>query len=100
MLLDKKSEFFLYLDLVKIRLEITLNNFVKEKKKPFFTRKHKLFKNPENRFSPMLMVKKCLCRFSKKLDLKKYLVTFHRKKDTFWTTKNRILQSWKKSPFF
>ena len=40
--LDKKCQFFVYLHSVKIRLEITLNNFVKEKK-PFFTGKEKPF---------------------------------------------------------
>ena len=50
MLLDKKCQFFLFLDLVKIRLEITLNNFVEEKK-PFSTIK-KLFQSPKNRIFP------------------------------------------------
>ena len=48
MLLVKKYEFFLYLDLVKIRLAIILNNFV-EKEKTFeenFSKK--LFKTPKN----------------------------------------------------
>ena len=51
MLLDKKSQFFLYLDLVKIRLEITLNNFVK-KKKLFSLENKNLLESPKNGFFP------------------------------------------------
>ena len=41
MLLEKKN--FLYLDLVKIKLELMLNNFV-EKKETFFDYKENIFK--------------------------------------------------------
>ena len=41
MLLEKKT--FLYLDLVKIKLELMLNNFV-EKKETFFDYKENFFK--------------------------------------------------------
>ena len=41
MLLEKKN--FLYLDLVKIKLELMLNNFV-EKKETFFDYKENFFK--------------------------------------------------------
>ena len=53
MLLVKKCQIFLYLDLVKIKLELTLNNFV-EKKETFFDYKENFFK-----FLKMLLVKKC-----------------------------------------
>ena len=42
MLLVKKCQFFLYLDLVKIRLEIMLNDFA-EKKETFFGYKKQNF---------------------------------------------------------
>ena len=43
MLLVKKWQIFLYLDLVKIKLELMLNNFV-EKKETFFEYKENFFK--------------------------------------------------------
>ena len=43
MLLVKKCQIFLYLDLVKIKLELMLNNFV-EKKETFFDYKENVFK--------------------------------------------------------
>ena len=53
MLLDKKCQFFLYLDLVKIRLKKTRrNNCVKEKKKTSFNHKKKLFQSSPNRIFP------------------------------------------------
>ena len=51
MLLVKKFQIFLYLDLVKVRLEIMLNNF-EEKKKPIYTIKRTIFDSPENRIFP------------------------------------------------
>ena len=50
-ILDRKCQFFLYLDLVKMRLEITLNNF-EEEKKPFLTIK-KLFQSCKIRIFAM-----------------------------------------------
>ena len=49
MLLEKKK--FLYLDSVKIKLELMLNNFV-EKKETFFDYKEKLFQIPKNCIFP------------------------------------------------
>ena len=43
MLLVKKRQFFVYLDLVKRRLGIMVNDFA-EKKKPFFGYKKQFFK--------------------------------------------------------
>ena len=40
-----------YLDLVKIRLEIMLSDFA-EKRKPFFTSKAEFFQSPKNRIFP------------------------------------------------
>ena len=51
MLLVKKCQFFLYLDLVKIRLEIMLNDFA-EKKETFFGYKKQNFRSLRNRTFP------------------------------------------------
>ena len=48
MRLAKKCQFFLYLDLVKIRLEIMLNYF-KERKETSLTIKNRIFQNPKDR---------------------------------------------------
>ena len=48
MLLAKKCQFFLYLGLVKIRLEIMLNDF-KERKETSLTIKNRIFQNPKDR---------------------------------------------------
>ena len=48
MLLVKKCKIFLYLDLVKIRLEIRFNN-VLDRKQTFFDDKDKNFKSHKNR---------------------------------------------------
>ena len=51
MLLVKKCQFFVYLDLVKRRLEIMVNDFA-EKKKPFFGYKKQNFsKSKKSHFS-------------------------------------------------
>ena len=57
MLLDKKCHFFLYLDLLKIRLEITLNNFVKEKKNLFSLENTNFLKIRKIAFLPCLWSK-------------------------------------------
>ena len=51
MLLAKKYQFFLYLLLVKTRLEIRLNN-VLDTKEPFFAYKRKISESPKNRIFP------------------------------------------------
>ena len=51
MLLVKKCQIFLYLDLVKIRLEKVSNNIL-EKKETFFTIKTNIFDSPINRIFP------------------------------------------------
>ena len=63
MLLVKKCQIFLYLDLVKIGLEKMVNNFV-EKQETFFLRiKTKSFESPKIAFfqrgETPLLVKKC-----------------------------------------
>ena len=50
MVLVKKCQIFLYLDLIEIRVEIMLNNFV-EKKKLFWTTKKTFSKSPKSQFS-------------------------------------------------
>ena len=47
MLLVKKCQFFLYLGLVKTRLEIRFNN-VLDGKETFFEYKNKIFESPKN----------------------------------------------------
>ena len=51
MLLVKKFQFFVYLDSVKISLEIMLNDFA-EKKKPFLAIKNRIFRSLNNRTFP------------------------------------------------
>ena len=51
MLLVKKCQIFLYLDLVKIRLEKVSNNILEEKE-TFFTIKTQIFDSPINRIFP------------------------------------------------
>ena len=51
MLLLKKFQFFLYLFLVKTRLEIRFNN-VLDRKETFFDYKNKIFQSPKNRIFP------------------------------------------------
>ena len=66
MLLVKKCQFFVYLDLVKRRLEIMVNDFA-EKNKPFLA-----IKKSKNRTFPKGLThgfgqksqRFCLCRFS------------------------------------
>ena len=51
MLLVKKCQFFVYLGLVKIRLEIILNDFA-EKKNLFLAIKNTIFQSLKNRTFP------------------------------------------------
>ena len=51
MLLVKKCQFFLYLVLVKTRLEIRYNN-VGDRKQTFFEYKNKIFQSPKNGIFP------------------------------------------------
>ena len=51
MLLVKKCQFFLYLFLVKTRLEIRFNNFL-DRKETIFDYKRKISKSPKNRVFP------------------------------------------------
>ena len=49
MLLAKKSQFFLYLDLVKIRLEIMLNYYEERKETSLTIKKNRIFQSPKDR---------------------------------------------------
>ena len=51
MLLVKKCQFFLYLFLVKTRLEIRFNN-VLDRKETFYEYKNKIFQSPKNSIFP------------------------------------------------
>ena len=96
MLLVKKFIFFLYLFLVKIRLETRFNSIL-DRKETFFDYK-KIFPSPKNRIFPKglthalgeKMLNVSLYRFCQE----KMLNNFVQKKDTFFTF---LVQNW---PFF
>ena len=67
MLLVKKCQFFLYLDLVKIRPEIMLNYFEEKKETLFEYKKTKFFKVQKIAYLSMLLARKC--HFFLSLDL-------------------------------
>ena len=48
MLVVKKCQFFVYLDLVKRGLEITLNDFAEKKETIFVYKKKRIFQSPKN----------------------------------------------------
>ena len=68
MLLVKKCHFFLYLDLVNIRLEIMVNYF-EETKETFLTIKNRIFQSPKDRIffsngpNPCFWPKNAICFF-------------------------------------
>ena len=49
MLLAQKCQFFIYLDLVKIRLEIMLNYFEERKETSLTIKKNRIFQSPKDR---------------------------------------------------
>ena len=51
MLWSKNANFFVYVDLVKIRLEIMRSDFAQEKG-TFLTLKNRIFQSPRNRIFP------------------------------------------------
>ena len=51
MLWSKNANFFVYVDLVKIGLEIMLSDFAQEKG-TFLTLKNRIFQSPKNRIFP------------------------------------------------
>ena len=55
----KNAIFFLYLDLIKKRLEIMLN-YLEERKKTFLTIKNKMFQSPKNLLLYLDLIKKRL----------------------------------------
>ena len=82
MLLVKKCQFFLYLDLVKIRLEIMLNDFAEKKETFFGYKKQNFSKSKKSHFSKGVN----LCFWTKNakfLWFKIMLTDFHRKKKPF-----------------
>ena len=101
MLLAKKYQFFLYLFLVKTRLEIRFN-YVLDTKQPLFDYKMKISESPKNRIFPkglthgfgqylyLVLVKTTLeIRFNNVVD----------RKETFFEYKNKIFQSPKNHNF-
>ena len=88
--LVKKCQFFLYLDLVKIRLEIMLNDFAEKKETFFGYKKQNFSKSKKSHFSkgvnPCFWTK--IANFFVYVDLEKIrlkimLTDFHRKKKPF-----------------
>ena len=107
MLLVKKCQFFLYLDLVKRRLEIMLNYFEQKKETLFDYKKQHFSKSKKShicqRGYSMLLARKC--HFFLSLDLIKIrletiLLSLQWKKKPFLNLKNRIFQSAKNRIFF
>ena len=103
MLLAKKCQYFLYLNLIKISLEIVLSDFA-EKKETFFDLKKQHFsKSKKSHFlkgiNPCFkkMPFSSLLRFDQKR-VEIMLRTFAKKKETFLTIKNNFSKS-KKSYF-
>ena len=106
MLLVKKCQSFLYLVLVKTRLEIRYNNVGDRKETFFLSIKTKFFKVPKmvflQRGSPMLLVKKCqffpyLLLVKTRLEIRFNSVLD--RKETFFKYKKKIFQSPKISVF-
>ena len=90
MLLAKKCQFFLYLNLIKLSLEIILSDFA-EKEKPCLALKNRIFQSPKN---PLFQ--NChffLCLDLIKITLEIMLSAFAKKKEFFLTIKNSIFQS-------
>ena len=94
----KNANFFLYLNLIKISLEIMLSDFA-EKKRNFLTLQNRIFQSPRNRiFFPKgltyAFVQKMPIFFLYlnliKISLEIMLTDFAEKKETFFTLKNRF----------
>ena len=95
MLPAKKCQFFLYLNLIKLSLEIILSDFV-EKEKPFLALKNRIFQSPKN-----LLFQKChffLCLDLIKITLEIMLSDFVKKK-LFFDLKKRHFSKSKNSIF-
>ena len=98
--------FFVYVDLVKIGLEIMLSVFVQEKR-TFLTLKNRIFHSPKNRIFPKGLTHAFdqKCQFLLYLDLIKIrleimLKDFAEKRETFWGYKKQNFQQSKNSHFF
>ena len=108
MLLAKKCQFFLYLDLVKIRLEIMLNYFKERNEISLTTKKNRILQSPKDRFFfqtgySMLLAK--ICHFFLYLDLIKIrleimLPEFAIKRESSLDLKKQNFSKFKKSNVF
>ena len=106
MLLFKKCQFFHYLFLLKIRLEIRFNN-VPDRKETFFEYKNKTLQCPKKivffqKGWPMLLVKKCrifLYLDLVKIRLEKVSNNILEEKETFFYYKNTNFWQSHKSNF-
>ena len=90
MLLAKKCQYFLYLNLIKISLEIMLSDFA-EKKETFFDLKKQHFS--KSLFSPMLLVNYFLYLPLIKISLEKMLSDFTENKETFFSLSKKAFFS-------
>ena len=91
MLLVEKCQIFLYLFLVKKRLEIRFNN-VLDTKQPFLDHKRKISESPKNRIFPKWLLTHTfgqkmpnfyLSKFGQNKTRKKCLITLQRNKKRF-----------------
>ena len=102
----QKSQFLLYLDLVKIRLKIMLKQFAEEKESFLGYKKQNLQKSKNSHFSkgvnPSFWSEKCqffLHLFLVKTRLEIIFNAFVEKKETFFDYNNKIFSKSQKSLF-
>ena len=108
MLLAKKCQFFLYLDLVKIRLEIMLNYFEERKETSLTIKKQNIPKSKTSHFvfkrvNPCFWLKYAIFFLSLdliKIRLEIMLSEFARKRETFFDLKKHNFSKFKKSHVF
>ena len=107
LLLVKKCQFFVYLDLVKRRLEIMLTDFAEEKETFFSYKKHNFSKSKKSHFSEGVNswfwsknANFFLFLDSIKIRLEIILSEFAMKKETFFDLEKQNFSKSKKSHFF
>ena len=106
MLLVKKCQIFLYLDLVEIRLEMMLNKLCREKRNFFWTIKKTFLQSPKFHFSKEVNQCPwsrnaifCIFLFSVKIKLDIRLNDALDRKETFFFTIRNILEGLKNGIF-
>ena len=98
MLLAKKCQFFLYLNLIKLSLEIMLSDFV-EKEKPFLALKNRIFQSPKNPLFQNWNFFLCLDLIKTTLEILNAFWLCKEKSIFFFTLKNCVFES-QKNRFF